>query len=282
MSTGELRVDGPTAVYELRMPMYEVAHIANPSTLIDHIRFGDAQRTRVKCQEENGEYVCIANYEFPRLLNRLDVECTFFQITVPNHVHILTAIQGPFRDQAVFDQSFPRAEIRFRPPSRFEIVARELGYGFWHAIATPAVLFLFALVLAARSARETAILAVMYLAGEWIMRLIAPRIPWPLSPRFIEAAIALTIAYLALEILLLPKAANRWVVVLVLGLFHGLYFAAFPATYLIAAAIFQVAAIAILAWCALRFATPAIRRVSTVALLAVSAAWFAWRLIVKA
>ena len=27
MSTGELRVDGPTATYELRMPMYEVAHV---------------------------------------------------------------------------------------------------------------------------------------------------------------------------------------------------------------------------------------------------------------
>ena len=61
--------------------------------------------------------------------------------------------------------------------------------------------------------------------------------PWParsrrasrfaLSPRFIEAAAALTIAYLAFEIILLPQSSMRWLVVGVLGLFHGAYFAAF-------------------------------------------------------
>src|SRR6266849_2485151 len=99
MSTGELRVDGPTAVYELRMPMYEVAHVTNPeTTLIDHIRFQNAQRTSAKCQEEDGIYVCRATYEFPGLLNRLQVECTFHQITVPNHVHLLYAVQGANSD----------------------------------------------------------------------------------------------------------------------------------------------------------------------------------------
>ncbi len=41
ISTGELRVDGPTAVYELRIPIYEVANIQNPETIasFDHIHF---------------------------------------------------------------------------------------------------------------------------------------------------------------------------------------------------------------------------------------------------
>src|SRR5437660_755445 len=71
ISTGDLRVDGPTAEYELRIPMYEVAHVVNPETaLIDHIRFNGAHRTSTKCREGDGEYVCIAKYEFSGLIDR--------------------------------------------------------------------------------------------------------------------------------------------------------------------------------------------------------------------
>ena len=154
MSTGELRVDGPLADYELRMPMYEIAHVSNPETLLDHIRFAGAHRVSSNCHEENGTYVCAAHYEFSGLIDRVEVECTFYQVTVPNHVHLLRAVQGSNGDQAVFDQTFPRAELRFRPPSRFEILSREMLAGLWRAIVSPAAIFLLVLMVAARSARE--------------------------------------------------------------------------------------------------------------------------------
>ncbi len=280
MSTGELRVDGPTAVYELRIPMYEAAHVANPQTaLIDHVRFIGAHRTSSKCHEEDGTYVCVATYEFPTLIDRVEVDCTLYQVTVPNHVHLLRAVQGANSDEAVFDQTITKEEIRFRPPSRFEIASRDAAAGVHRAIASPAVLFLLILILAARSGREAVVLAAMYLAGEWIMRPIAPRIPWPLSPRFIEAAMALTVAYLALEILTLPNAGKRWAVVLVLGLFHGLYFASFPAAYLGGAAVVQAALIGGLAWVTLRFAGSMTRRVGAVLLLCAGLGWFGTRMI---
>jgi hypothetical protein len=280
MSTGELRVDGPTAVYELRMPMYEVAHVTNPEkTLIEHIRFQNAQRTSAKCQEEDGTYVCRSTYEFPRLLDRLEVECTFHQITVPNHVHLLYAVQGANSDQVVFDQSFPRMEVRFRPPSRAEIIARGLAGGLLRTVSSPAgLLFLVSLVIAARNARESVLLAAMFLAGEWMARPIAPRIPWQLSPGFIEAAMALTVAYLAIEILTLPDAGQRWLVVLVLGLFHGLNFAGFPITYLTGAAATQAALIAGL-WLAVSRVPEVWRRRPAWALLAAGVGWFGVRLI---
>jgi len=280
MSTGELRVDGPTAVYELRMPMYEVAHVSNPQTeLLNHIRFDGARRTSASCHEEEGMYVCRGVYEFPGLVDRLDVECTFYQITVPNHVHLLRAIQGPNSDQAVFDQSFPRAEVRFRPPSRAEVVLRELAAGIWRAVASPAgLLFLLSLVIAARSAREALLLIAMFLAGECAVRPVATRIPWPLSPRFIEAAMALTVAYLAVEILTLPDAGKRWAVVLALGLFHGLYFAGFPLGYLAGAAAVQ-AVLAALLLLAARWSTTAMRRASAWGLLLAGLGWFTARLI---
>jgi hypothetical protein len=45
-----------------------------------------------------------------------------------------------------------------------------------------------------------------------------------LSPKFLEAAAALSTAYLAVEKLLVPQAGQRWLVVAILGVFHGLLF----------------------------------------------------------
>ena len=242
MSTGELRVDGPTAVYELRMPMYEIAHVANPETLMDHIRFNGAHRISSKCHEEDGTYVCVANYEFSGLIDRVEVECTFYQVTVPNHVHLLHAVQGSNADQAVFDQTFPRAEIRFRPPSRLEILSREMLAGLWRAIVSPAA------HLPAGPDGGGAIGARRRVAGgdvsggQWMMRPIAPTnsvsvfaaihgsghgadggVPGARDP---DAAAG-------------PESDGPWC--WCWDLFHGLYFAAFPATYLAGAQVFEAA-----------------------------------------
>ena len=198
---------------------------------------------------------------------------------MPNHVHLLRVIQGAKSDQVVFDQTKSRAEVRFRPLTAIESLLRGLAEGMWRAIASPAALFLLALVVAARSARESVVLTCMYLLGEWAMRAIAPRIPWPLSPRFVEAAMALTVAYLAIEILMLPNAGKRWAVVFALGIFHGLYFAPLPAAYLVGASLMQGIVIAVLTSVALKWLTGSLRRLSAIVLLIGGAGWFVVRLL---
>ena len=229
MSSGELKVDGDRAHYELRMPMYEVAHVHEPEhTLLEQIRIQWAKRINPSCHEEQGTYVCTADYLFPAPPDVLEVDCTLAKVTVPNHVHLLHAYRGDKSDQAVFDLSFTSAEIRFRPPTAFEIAARELSSGFMRAAGGLApLLFLASLALAARSRGELAALTVAFLAAESIACVLTPRLHLSLSPRFIEAAAALTIAYLAFEIVLLPDSHHRWLVVGVLGLFHGAYFSMF-------------------------------------------------------
>lgn len=279
MSTGELRVDGPLADYELRMPMYEVAHVANPETLLDHIRFAGAHRTSSQCHAEGETYVCDAHYEFSSRIDRVKVECTLYQVTVPNHVHVLHAVEGSNVDQAVFDQTIPTAELRFRPPSRFELLSREMLAGAWRLMVSPASLFLLVLMVAARSVSEGATLAAVYLTAQWAIRPLAPKIPLQFSPRFIESAMALTVAYLALEILVLPQAGRRWAVVLALGLFHGLYFAGFPVSYLAGAQLFEAAAVTLLIAAGLKWMGAVARRTGAAILLAAGLAWFAFRVI---
>ena len=280
VSTGELRVNGSGATFELRIPLYEIEHVAHPETeLLDHVRFSGASRVSSNCRADQDDYVCTAAYEFPATPDRLQIECTLFAVTVPNHVHALYAVEGPNSDEAVFDQTITRAELRFHPPSRLEILARDAAAGTWRAAAGISGLFLLILVLAARSAREAALLAAMYFLGECLMRPLASRIPWQFSPRLIEAAMSLTVAYLAIEIILLPGAGKRWMVVFALGLFHGLYFAAFPPAYLAGAAIAQATILVVLLWIALRFATPQIRRAAAAVLCAAGLVLFATRVI---
>lgn len=270
MSTGELKVDGNRAHYELRIPMYEVAHVLEPRhTLLDHIRFqsGGAwgKSSNQACKDEQGTYVCTADYQFPAPVDELQVECTYASVTVPNHVHLMRAYLGDKTDQAVFDVSFTTAEIRFRPPTAWETALQEIAAGFMRAAGGIApLLFLVSLVLAARGRRELVTLTAAFLIAESAACLIAPVISFPLSPRFIEAAAALTIAYLAFETILLPNSGMRWLVVGVLGLFHGAYFSIFLAEsgYHAATFLAGVAAAELLLITALAFAIGRLTRLS--------------------
>jgi hypothetical protein len=281
MSSGELHVNGRNATYELRIPMYELTHVSNPETaLLDQVKFKGARRTSSNCQNgegvQDGTYICHAEYEFDRPVpDKIEVECTLFQVTVPNHVHLLYAVQGPNSDQVVFDQSFRQVEIRFHPPSRAELVAKAAAAGIARLFkSVSGLLFLAVLVLAARNIREMGILTIAFLAGEWLARPIAPRIPMSFSPEFLEAVLALTVAYLAAEIVFLPDSQARWAVIPALGVAHGLPFSAFPASYLTAASIAQAILLGLL-WLAARKMPASWRRPAGGVLLVAGLGWFA-------
>src|SRR5438105_5859109 len=141
MSTGDVTVQGNLAHYELRMPVYEIAHVKNPETsLLEHIQFAAAGQegrlTHKSCREDmsQGSYICSVDYEFPVAVDRLDVECTFHTVTVPNHVHLLRAQKEGKSDQAIFDFSFSKAQIRFDPPTLAEIAITQTGAGLMRAV----------------------------------------------------------------------------------------------------------------------------------------------------
>ncbi len=293
MSSGDLTIEGARAHYELRMPLYESAHVPDPErTLMQHIHFAGARLVRSECRSDTARdtYVCTADYEFAAPVDRVDVECTFTAVTVPNHVHLLRASLGEKRDEAIFDLGFTRATLRFRPPTAAEIAITQSGAGFVRALGgTVQVLFLAALVLAARSLRELFAIAGMFLLGQVASVLTMAHVVWQPAPRFVEAATALAVAYLAVEILLLPQAGARWLVAGVLGALHGLYFHLFvqatgysPALVLGGAALAEALAVAVLGLVLSRVGrmVKAFRpvQVAASALLAFGMVWFLLRL----
>jgi hypothetical protein len=297
MSSGDLTIRGTHAHYEFQLPLYEIPQTADPAqALLAHIGFSSggrqARMLQGSCREDapHGWYLCAADYEFAALVDSLDVDCTFYAVTVPNHVHLLRVENGGKRDQALFDISFPRATLRFRPPTAMETAVTQAGGGFMRALGGAAqMLFLASLVLAARSRRELILLAAMFLAGQTAAACIVPLTAWQPPVRFVEAAAALTIAYLSVEILALPHAGMRWLIVAVLGAFHGLYFALFLRTtgyssvYVLAGA--AVAETCVVAICAPVFSY-IVRRLASIhpvrifasVLLAIGLAWFFLRL----
>jgi hypothetical protein len=304
MSSGDLTVTGARAHYELRMPLYELTHIQDPeNSIFRNIHFSarlrEARLLNQNCLTDNAAnvYLCTADYEFAAPPDHIDVTCTFASITVPNHVHLLRATLSAGgtdtqnkQDQAVFDLSFPRATLWFRPPTPTEIAVTQTGAGFvraWGGLVQ--VLFLAALVLAARSGRELGALAGMFLAGQVACVLLLPYTGWQPAARFVEAAAALAVAYLAVEILLLPEAGWRWMIAAVLGAFHGLYFHLFlqetryrPEYVLTGAALAELIAIVVI-WLAFSRIARIARvlrpvPVSAAALLAFGMVWFFLRL----
>ena len=297
MSTGDFTIEGRRAHYELRMPLYEIAHVKDPAAaLLANIHFASAgapaRLLTSACREDaaSSTYICTADYEFAADVDRLDVECSFPSITVPNHVHLLRAEMAGKRDQALLDISFSRSSLRFRPPSTAEIVVTQAGAGAVRALGGAVqILFLAALVLAARSRRELLALAAMFAFGQIVAALVVPFTNWTPAARFVEAAAALTVAYLAVEILLLPQAGSRWLVAAALGAFHGLYLYLFlrgteysPALVLTGAVLTEWIALALLAlvlWRVGRLAQ-ALRpvQVCASALLVFGMVWFFLRL----
>jgi hypothetical protein len=237
MSTGDITVKGNQAHYELRMPLYEIADLKAPETaLIGQIRFSTggqpARMVAHSCQADaaSGNYICEADYEFPIPVDRLDVECVFHKITVPNHVHLLRAQKDGKSNQAMLDFSFPKAQIRFDPPTALETARTQIGAGALRAVGgLVQILFLATLALAARNRRELGALAGMFLIGQIAVAVIVPKTTG-IPRRDCGSAAALTVAYMAVEILALPQAGERWLIAGALGAFHGLYFALFLRT----------------------------------------------------
>ncbi len=289
ISTGEARIEGAQLRYELRIPLYEVPDPARGLNLLAQVQFrsGDVRPTRTAADchvvEAENALLCTATYQFPTPPDLLTVRSTLPSATVPNHVHILRATREGKFEQVVLDLSFPEAELRFRPLTRSEIAVRQSGGAAWRTLSSPwQWLFLLGIALAAASWGEAAVLWLAFSAGEAAAAQWFGAKAMQLPPRFLEMAAALTIAYLGVEILFLPRSRARWLIVAILGAFHGLGLGQFQiaADYslpLVLAGATLAAALLLAALTALarRLGQP---RFLSWALLVTGLAWFAWRL----
>ena len=132
--------------------------------------------------------------------------------------------------------------------------------------------------LAVRGWKEALLFLAVYVGAELGARRLGPLLPVSMSAKFLEAVLALIVAYLAVEILLLPQGRLRLLVAAMLGLCHGVLVAGFPTAYLLGALPVEAAVFTALATVALAL-PPRGRRSAAVILLGTGLAMFGLRVL---
>jgi hypothetical protein len=195
----------------------------------------------------------------------------------------VNAVRDKVVDQAVLEVTSPEAEIRFVPLGPAEAAYQQFSAGARRAAAgPPQILFLIALVVAARSLWEFGALSAAFAIGQGLA-LFSGSVP---SPKFVEAAAALAVAYLAVEIVFLPDARHRWAVVGLLGILQGLAYTALvdashfsPGWVLTGALLVELLVLGAAGLIWNRLPVRPARPIGWV-MLAIGVAWFGWRLAV--
>ena len=293
VSYGQLTLDGADAAYTLRMPLSEVPPDQSPELLLGALGLGsggrEAERVSLSCREDAGQglYLCEAAYRFEEAPREVAVRCEYHTVTVPNHVHVLRSGEGEMARQTVFDITYREASVRFTPPTLLETAGSGLAAGARRPLASPEVLlFLAVLGLAGRARRDLAACAAAFLASQGVVAVAGTVMQWVPPARFLESAAALTVAYLAAEVLFLPGDSKRWLACAAMGGIHGLFLAALLGPSQMRAEFFVPGALgcealllAGIGYLRLRALSPRGEQLAAVLMLTTGLAWFAVRLL---
>jgi hypothetical protein len=212
LSSGQMEISGTTAQLVLRVPSYEVPE--GEKTLGDAYRIAGATLSGRTCRTESEELVC--TYRFANVPAAARVVCRLAEVLVANHVHVLTVQREGAIARHVFSGSEREADLRFDggvDPLRDAWDGLRQAFSGWARL-----LLLFTVGFAARRRREAAAFVLSLGAGQGA----ALWLGLPASPRFVEAAAAIGVGYLAFEVWLLPEAGHRWAAVAGVGLLLGL------------------------------------------------------------
>ncbi len=212
LSSGQMDINGTEAQLVLRVPAYELA--AGEQSLDNAYQIQGATLGSRACVPDGQELVC--TYKFTAVPASPRIICRLAQALVANHVHVLTARRNGEIARQVFSGSVFDADLRFggeQDPIPAALDGVGQAFSGWARL-----LLLFTIGFAARSRRE----AVAFAAALAISQSASLFFALPASPRFVEAAAAIGVGYLAFEVLMLPEASHRWFAVAGVGVLLGL------------------------------------------------------------
>lgn len=175
-------------------------------------------------------------YLAPPALAELHVRVTLFRESDPFHRDSASVV---WNDEEPVGFLFADGvdTWRFEPAARrrVSVLGAYVRAGVLHiAGGYDHLAFLLGLIVAARSVRSLIAMVTAFTAAHSIT-LACAATGWVSVPsRLVELAIALSIAYVAAETLLLRKPSSRWIEAFGFGLIHGLGFAGFLAESLMA------------------------------------------------
>jgi hypothetical protein len=224
-----LVIEGRSAILRVRLPAYELQHMANPAADMANafaltISGAEATPAASLCRRSEGSdvIVCDLRFNLPAKTGPLTVRCTLDRAIVAHHVHVLQAARGEEQARAVFDQSRREVELQFRT---FGSLNNPLAAAWRTLTSSFSWVWLLAALasgLSLRTRREwilgsSLFIVATFVAGVWTAPggLILPR-------RFGEAAIAASCAYACLEAAYVRSLVPRVLAVALIGAVIGI------------------------------------------------------------
>jgi hydrogenase/urease accessory protein HupE len=181
----------------------------------------------------DGDGVALAlSYACPLGATQVDFDVRFTSALARGHRHLVAFEVGDDRFEAVASSAQPVVSFAWGPssarsgePAR-RLFAPLLRMGVEHILTGyDHLLFLLGLVLIGGPVRSLVGAITAFTAAHSITLALAALGVWVPSPRFVEACIALSIAYVGVENWFARDATGRWRITFPFGLVHGFGFA---------------------------------------------------------
>jgi len=171
----------------------------------------------------------LTTFPIARECEELNIRCRLFLEQNPLHRDVATIVwRGEEPAVFLFGEGVELWNFRSASARRGGVLASYFQLGVEHILGGwDHLAFLFALLVAARGLRSLVAVVTAFTAAHSITLALAALDLVRVPGRLVELAIALSIAYVAAEVLLVRRPGARWIEAFVFGLVHGLGFAGF-------------------------------------------------------
>jgi hydrogenase/urease accessory protein HupE len=256
VSSGEYRIDGKVLYGDLGMSSREVARWL-PAVDTDHDGSIDSAEMaagrdtvavallagltatsdgapcagsvdRAWVTEADGTAIFQVHYTCPAPVGRMTLDASMLAGLAPGHRHMARVFRDGKPQMRVLDRAHElwTLDAGAKASSAWSMAWSMVKLGVEHILTgADHLVFLFGLILVGGRARSLiGVVTAFTLAHSITLALAALGIFTP-SPRLVEPAIALSIAYVGIENLFVEDASRRWRITFPFGLIHGFGFA---------------------------------------------------------
>jgi len=193
---------------------------------------GKASLSEFQFKPDTGALECLLSYSFSHVLEEVRFKVTLHNLTDSGHLNLALMQYDSRQEQRFFNLENTEARI--------EIFRGGMGYlrlwGRWLWIGGSRVFksheclaFLLGLLLVGQDLKSRSRVVGAFLLSETLTFLLAAFNVVGLPEKFVASAIALSVAYISIENLLIKELSNRWLIALFFGLIYGFSFYSPPA-----------------------------------------------------
>jgi HupE/UreJ protein len=188
---------------------------------------GKASLGEFKFAPDTGALECLLSYSFSQVLEEVRLRVTLHNLTDSGHLNLALVQYNSQQEQRFFnlENTETRIEVHRGWMSFLKLWTRWLLIGGSRVISSyECVAFLFGLLLVGQGLRSRAKVTGAFLLSQTLTFLLGAFNLVVLPQKFVGSAIALSVAYISIENLLIKELSNRWLIALFFGLIYGFSF----------------------------------------------------------